>query len=155
MARPKSITIQWSRPVAWEEMWKSPMIESGPGVYAISRIFGEHETLLYIGETKRKNFQTRMDEHEKDHEKGKEVFLYCRGKKIVRFGAIEGLSCYDDLTLKRVLRNTETHLIWTLEPRCNRKQLETSTIWKQLYISNRGWSWAYNRTPQLNTDYTE
>ena len=154
MARPKSITIQWSRPVLWEEMTRSPRIESGPGVYPITRTFSGNITLLYIGETKRQNFQIRMDEHIRDHKNGYEDFLFrYRGKKYIRFGAIEGLDCYDELTKKRILRNVETHLIWTLNPIANIKQRNTSTIWKQLYISHRGWAWAYSRTPQLNTDY--
>lgn len=152
MSRPKKITINWSRPIPWDERDLYEAIETGPGVYAISRIFGNKETLLYIGETKRESFKKRMDEHVTDHNKGKEEFLNLRGRKYVRFGHIDGFQGYDEITMKRILRNTETHLIWNYNPQENRKQLATATIWKQLDITNRGSSWIFSRKTIRNTD---
>ena len=155
MGRPKSITIYWSKPVLWEERNDSSGIDNGPGVYAISRVFGGKETPLYIGETKRTTFSKRMDEHVIAHEVGKEDFLFKRGTKYVRFGHIDNIDKYEDLEMKRILRNTETHLIWKYGPICNRKQKKTSTIWKQLDISNRGSVWIFKRTVCRNTDDCE
>lgn len=155
MARPKSINICWQKPILWDDHWReSPYVQYGPGVYAFTRVFGEKETLLYIGETKR-SFRERMEEHIEDHKKGKEEFLFCRGRIYLRCGIIENLNGYTDLELKRILRNVETHLIWEYNPKYNRKQLQTSQIWKRLRIWSTGSSWKFKRYPILNTDRME
>ncbi|MCG1013216.1 GIY-YIG nuclease family protein [Tepidanaerobacter sp. GT38] len=51
------------------------------GIYAIYRVFGNNETLLYIGKTER-SFLNRINEHTKEW-----LHLY-RGQLYVRFGVL-------------------------------------------------------------------
>lgn len=76
----QTITIKWNGAFNLERFHLCALA-SGKGIYAISRIWGENETLIYIGRTKRE-FQKRLREHDTW------LKLY-RGQIKVRLGHIE------------------------------------------------------------------
>jgi len=58
----QTITIEWSGAFNLERL-NLCGLASDKGIYAISRFWGNRETLLYIGRTKRE-FQKRLREHD-------------------------------------------------------------------------------------------
>ena len=58
-----NITIKWTYPRVIENI-DTCRESTQNGLYYVSRIFGNRETTIYIGETKR-DFMTRIDEHDK------------------------------------------------------------------------------------------
>lgn len=86
----KEITIKWSYPKEFDSVLGSQAVE-GVGIYYISRIFGDKETLLYIGKSTA-SFRSRLKNH-------KEEWLDSyKGTKYVRLGTIvepKNLSAYD------------------------------------------------------------
>lgn len=75
----QTITIKWSGAFSLER-FNLCVLASDNGIYAISRLWGNTKTLLYIGRTKRE-FQKRLREHDYW------LKLY-RGQIIVRLGRI-------------------------------------------------------------------
>ncbi|NMC32397.1 MAG: GIY-YIG nuclease family protein [Veillonellaceae bacterium] len=57
------ITINWTGPYKMDNICYYERTYQG-GIYAISRIWGSNESLLYLGRTER-NFATRINEHQK------------------------------------------------------------------------------------------
>lgn len=58
----QQITMKWSGPYNLERIYVHDLAFDR-GIYAISRVWGDTETLLYIGRTKRQ-FQKRLSEHD-------------------------------------------------------------------------------------------
>ncbi|MDE6418022.1 MAG: hypothetical protein K2K49_02300 [Duncaniella sp.] len=135
------IIIEWSRPSRLDNIdanWKCVK----NGLYYISRKFGNVESPIYIGETKR-DFITRINEHYRDVSE----FLNKRGEKYIRLGTIikpKSLSSYNDLEFKHLLQTIESELVKDLYLRgkanalCNIRQVLSYTQWFQLYIENEG-----------------
>lgn len=78
--RKKKIRIHWSAPILLEEAMHSPLVLQS-GLYYITRIFGSHETSLYLGKATR-TIKERLAAHNRDW-----LPLY-RGKIYVRIGQI-------------------------------------------------------------------
>ena len=82
---PRVVHIEWTYPKSWESALSS-LEASGQGIYQIYRVFGSSDTLLYVGLVKsdRRDFYTRMNEHQKDwlHER--------RGALYLTFGRVRG-----------------------------------------------------------------
>ena len=76
----KIIRILWSEPAPLD-LTMSMIGSQQPGLYYISRLWGSHETSLYIGKAFR-TIRERLDEHKKHW-----LHLY-RGQILVRFGHI-------------------------------------------------------------------
>ena len=86
----KEITIKWSYPKEFDIALASERMND-IGIYYISRVFGDKETLLYIGKTTA-SFGSRLKDH-----KAKWLDDY-RGTKYVRLGEIvepKDMSVYD------------------------------------------------------------
>ena len=57
----KEITIKWSYPKEIDKVLESEAAD-GIGIYYISRMFGDKETLLYIGKSTA-SFRSRLENH--------------------------------------------------------------------------------------------
>ncbi len=130
--RIKIIQIKWSYPVDYDKALEHKL-SSEIGLYQISRVFGENETLLYIGIVKSKNrsFKKRLLEHKRDWLKE------YRGKIRVRFGIIErkrGLSITPEL-----IENAESLLIYEVEPLENGRKINSYSLNQELEIKNIGY----------------
>lgn len=135
------IIIDWSYPTKLESIdthWRC----NENGLYYISRKFGDKESPIYIGETKRE-FITRINEHYK----GVSDFFSKRGEKYVRLGAIvkpKTLSNYDDIEYKHLRQTIESMIVEDLYVRglasalCNIRQVASYTPWFKLHIENIG-----------------
>jgi len=95
----QTITIEWHGSYNIERI-NLCALASDKGIYAISRIWGDTETLLYIGRTKRE-FQSRLREH--DHW----LKLY-RGQIKVRLGQMVS---HNGVFSERLLADAESLLI--------------------------------------------
>lgn len=74
------ITITWHGPYKLQNIDKHDIVNKA-GIYAIYRVFGNNETLQYIGKTERPFFN-RINEHAK-------AWLHAyRGQLYVRFGVL-------------------------------------------------------------------
>lgn len=76
----EEITITWHGPYKLQNIERYDIVNE-IGIYAIYRVFGNNETLLYIGKTER-SFLNRINEHTKEW-----LHLY-RGQLYVRFGVL-------------------------------------------------------------------
>ena len=76
----EEITITWHGPYKLQNIDKYG-IANKTGIYAIYRVFGNNETLQYIGKTERP-FVYRINEHAKDW-----LHVY-RGQLFIRFGVL-------------------------------------------------------------------
>lgn len=77
----ENIIINWHGPYNIETMLMHN-VTSNAGIYSISRVWGNNETLLYLGQTVR-NFATRLNEHQRNW------LNDVRGQIKVRFGMLE------------------------------------------------------------------
>lgn len=76
-----TVHIRWYGAYSLENFYNKD-IALNSGIYAIYKVYGEKETLLYIGKTSR-TFWQRINEHQKD-------WLWnVRGKIIIRLGLLE------------------------------------------------------------------
>lgn len=142
------IVVEWSYPTKLDNIdthWKC----NDNGLYYISRKFGEKESPIYIGETKR-DFITRINEHYKSVSK----FFDKRGEKYIRLGTIvkpQSLKSYDEIEIKHLLQTIESVLVEDLYQRdlanalCNKRQVLSYTEWFKLYIENIGFRGSLSR----------
>lgn len=140
--RVQHITIDWSYPIKLESIdtnWKC----NENGIYYISRKFGDKESPVYIGETKRE-FITRVNEHYRSVSD----FFSKRGDKYIRLGTIvkpKSLLNYDEIEYKHLLQTIESILVEDLYLKgkagalCNIRQVASYTQWFKLYIENFGY----------------
>lgn len=105
--RKKSVTIEWSYPIVCSRAYEKDKYTEN-GIYYISRVFGGHETLIYIGKTV-DCFMNRIKSHE-------EVWLNTvRGKKYIRFGCILAPKTYDN----DLIEDIESAIIYEMKPQNN------------------------------------
>ena len=83
----KIIRILWSEPAPLD-LAMSMIGSQQPGLYYISRLWGSHETSLYIGKASR-TIRERLDQHKKHW-----LHLY-RGQILVRLGHIISPTSFD------------------------------------------------------------
>ncbi|GAB6152579.1 GIY-YIG nuclease family protein [Desulfosporosinus burensis] len=121
----QTITIQWSGAFSLER-FDLCVLASDKGIYAISRIWGNWETLLYIGRTKRE-FQKRLREHDAW------LKLY-RGQIKVRIGRIKSPSMTFS---EKLLADAECLLIISNETVENTSNVSTYSG-RALTINNTG-----------------
>jgi hypothetical protein len=76
-----TVIVRWYGPYSLDSLFQKE-IALELGVYAIYRVFGENETLLYIGKTSR-SFWQRINEHNNDWLWG------VRGQIRIRIGLLE------------------------------------------------------------------
>lgn len=77
----EKITINWSGPYRFGNIGEYG-VEYSNGIYAITRVWGDSEKLLYLGETVR-GFTARLNKHQKEWLDG------VRRQIKVRFGVLE------------------------------------------------------------------
>lgn len=105
------VTIHWHGPYRVDNLALHD-ITLETGIYAISRIFGGRESLLYIGQTLR-DFEKRIGEHRRDW------LNFERGQILIRCGTLEFES--GRRYSKRKLNDVESLLIqWHKPPRNTR-----------------------------------
>ncbi|MED2737701.1 GIY-YIG nuclease family protein [Bacillus toyonensis] len=76
-----TVNIRWSKPSSLEDLHTNPLALQ-KGIYAIYRLYGGKETLIYIGKTTR-SFNERLNEHYND-------WLHTvRGQVFIRMGILE------------------------------------------------------------------
>lgn len=126
--RNHDIKISWSAHYTFEEVLKCPDVD-GKGLYCISRIFREKESIIYIGKATN-TFKARLKRHGKNW-----IDLY-RGDKLVRLGTI-----VERPYSERVVTHAENALIFELKPQQNTMS-STGYTYKQEYVvhslGNRG-----------------
>lgn len=126
--RNHDIKINWSKPYTFEEVLKC-LEGDGRGLYCISRIFGENESIIYIGKATN-TFKSRLKRHGKNW-----IDLY-KGDKLVRLGTI-----IERPYSERVVTHAENALIYELKPQQNTMSSKGYT-YRQEYIvhsfGNRG-----------------
>ncbi|MCJ8326247.1 MAG: hypothetical protein MJK08_04010 [Campylobacterales bacterium] len=127
----KNIKIEWTYPVNYHNAL-AHRLSSEIGLYQISRLFGENETLLYIGIVKSFNrtFKKRLIEHQ--------YWLNeYRGTIKVRFGTIQGKQ---GLTITpQLIEDAESVLIYELNPLENTQKTSGYFINKDLEVENIGY----------------
>lgn len=105
--RKKSVTIEWSFPIVYSHAYEKEKC-SEHGIYYISRVFGGHETLIYIGKTV-DCFFNRLKSHD-------DTWLKTvRGQKYIRFGSILTPKTYDN----NLLEDIESAIIYEMQPHNN------------------------------------
>jgi hypothetical protein len=122
------VNVKWSYPRDFENAKETIMSYEGFGLYCISRIFGENETIIYIGKTKSR-FRDRLKEHQK------KWILNYRGKIIVRFGTIT----IPETVTEDLLIDVESAIIYEIQPIQNtdkKNQYHFNKIYK---IINEGY----------------
>lgn len=77
----KTVNVRWYGPYSFDSLIHRD-ISINRGIYAIYRIYGENETLLYIGKTSR-SFLTRISEH------NKHWLWNVKGRIQIRLGLLE------------------------------------------------------------------
>jgi hypothetical protein len=127
----KNIKIEWSYPVSYAKSLEHDL-SSENGLYQISRLFGENETLLYIGIVKSPNrtFKERLIEHEY-------WIKECRGAIKIRFGIIQGKQGLQ--INSQLIEDAESVLIYELKPVKNTQKISSYSINKDLKIENIGY----------------
>lgn len=106
MAKYRRITIEWSYPIEFQSILSKDSMND-IGIYYISRKFGSHESILYIGKTTY-NFFSRLDSHNTY-----KVNNY-RGTKYVRLGRIVSPKNVSDEELKELINDAEKTIIYYL-----------------------------------------
>lgn len=117
------ITVKWYGPYNFERLHLHDVAVEN-GIYAISRVWGDTETLLYIGKTER-DFKRRIKEHErwlKDY----------RGQVKLRLGKL-----LDTKNSAELLADVEALLIILNESVVNTRNTD-SYSGRPLIIHNRG-----------------
>lgn len=122
------VTIRWEGPFALETIHNHEVREK-KGLYTISRVWADRETILYIGQTKR-TFEQRMQEH------NKAWLVDLRGQIKLRFGLIE-LDQFQKWSDKR-LDAVEALLITTHLPQYNAQYTRYYTKRDRLDVRNIG-----------------
>lgn len=106
MAKYRNITIEWSYPIEFQSILNKESMND-IGIYYISRKFGSHESILYIGKTTY-SFFSRLDSHNTY-----KINNY-RGKKFVRLGRIVSPKNVSDEELKELINDAEKTIIYYL-----------------------------------------
>ena len=133
----KEITIKWSYPKEIDNVIVSDEA-NGIGIYYISRMFGDKETLLYIGKSTA-SFRSRLENHKT------EWLDSYRGAKYVRLGTIvepKNLSAYDmagyindaEKTIIFYMKEIEKH-----ELKANVTSTRSTYVIEDLIINNIGY----------------
>jgi hypothetical protein len=124
----ETITINWHGPFNLEYLDRHEKC-CNKGLYAISRVWGSNETLMYIGKTKR-DFITRMNEHSK-------TWLGdVRGKIKIRVG-IMSFEDNKKFSLEK-LSDAEALLILTHIPKNNYSNTASYNGRRNLAVVNKG-----------------
>lgn len=101
-----NVTIEWSYPIEFQSILSKDSM-SDVGIYYISRKFGNHESILYIGKTTY-SFFSRLDAHN-----AYKIDKY-RGKKFVRLGRIVSPKNISDEELNELINDAEKTIIYYL-----------------------------------------
>jgi hypothetical protein len=117
--RQKNVTIEWTKPrvldkkVTIDKNWYDGQLYN-TGLYYISRTHGKNRTLLYIGKTS-ETFYRRILAHQ-------ENWLYqVYGKIYIRLGYIVKPVYRESLDITQIIKDTESALIYEMQPPYNEK----------------------------------
>lgn len=139
----EEITITWYRLYKIQNIDKYD-IAYKTGIYAIYRVFGNNETLRYIGQTER-SFVNRINEHAKEW-----LYRY-RGRLYVRFGVLS-FEPGKKFSSKK-LDDVESLLIKCCRPRENTSNYKNYCGRENIKIVNNG---RYGLIPKIiSTDMLE
>jgi hypothetical protein len=123
--RNHDIKIKWSKPYSFEEVFECEDIDDR-GLYCISHVFEENESIIYIGKTM-SSFRSRLKRHGEDW-----VDSY-EGDKLVRLGRIIGRRF-----TSRIVSHAENALIFELAPQQNTMSIKSYTYKQEYIIHNVG-----------------
>lgn len=124
----EEVIINWNGPYKFERMSQYEVSYSN-GIYAISRVWGNNETLIYLGQTIR-SFATRLNEHQEEWLSG------VRGQVKVRLGIVEFGQGRKFSQIK--LNDIEALLINWHQPPYNAKSMNYYHGRDELTIINKG-----------------
>lgn len=145
--RVKKVTVEWSFPRQLDKNWYSEKLQ-GKGLYYISRIFGNKETLLYIGQTS-ETFYSRLLDHD-----WKWMNRY-RGVKYFRLGTITYPTNKTDEEMTQLVKDVESTLIYHMKPIENVK-CTISYAPKHLYtVKNVGYRGELPAEPISMREHTD
>lgn len=139
----ENIIINWSGPYGIENLNKYD-IAYNSGIYAISRVWGNNETLLYLGKTVR-DFATRLDEHQVAWVNA------IQGQIKVRVGVLEFEQ--GRIYSKKKLGDVEALLINWHKPQYNTMSKNYYYGRRKLTVINRGRKGALST--KVSTEYFE
>ena len=103
----KKVVIDWSYPICYGHAYEKEVMLN-KGLYYISRLFGDKETLIYIGKTM-DCYWNRLKSHEENW------LNDVKGQKYVRFGIIKTPEDYDN----DFLEDVESAIIYEMQPKYN------------------------------------
>ena len=124
----ENVIINWNGPYKFENIGQYE-IANNNGIYSISRVWGNNETLIYLGKTVR-NFETRLNEHQINWLNG------VRGQIKVRFGVLEFEQGRHFSSSK--LSDVEALLINCHRPLFNSKSMNYYYGRGELVVNNKG-----------------
>ena len=124
----EEVVINWNGPYKFENMSQYE-VAYGNGIYAISRVWGNNETLVYLGQTVR-DFTTRLNEHQEEWLSG------VRGQVKVRLGVLEFEQGRNFSKFK--LNDIEALLINWHQPPYNTKSMKYYHGRDELAVINKG-----------------
>lgn len=139
----EKITITWHGPYKLQNIAKHEIVKEA-GIYAIYRVFGNNETLQYIGKTERP-FANRINEH------AKEWLHAYRGQLYVRFGVLS-FEPGKKFSSKK-LNDVESLLITYCKPPENTSNYKYYTGQDDIEIKNIGRAGLIPKT--ISTDMLE
>ncbi len=133
----KEIEIRWTYPKEMNAAWDSDE-SMGRGIYQITRVFGQSETLIYVGLVKKRgrHFYLRLNEHWSWMEK-------MRGTVNIRFGRI--VNDGDMRITEKLIETIEGALICEHEPRRNICKINSYFAHRELIIWNTGYRGFMNQ----------
>lgn len=136
------VTINWNGPYLLHDL-ETYETSTSSGIYAISRVWGGNETLLYIGKTTRTFFQ-RMNEHNRDW------FMNVRGEIRFRFGVTQ----FEDgkKYSKKKLGDIEALLICYHKPQENTMSMNYYWGREELVVLNKGQKGSFMRAKVSSID---
>lgn len=129
------VTVQWDKPKTIEESIDD-CLSIKSGVYCISRVFGNNETLLYIGKSSGgSGCRGRLKRHYEEW-----TGLY-RGNILVRLGTITKETLHN-IPPDEIIEDVESALIFETSPPENKSKVLGYSRYNYLIIKNRG---SYNK----------
>jgi len=132
MGKQPIITLKWEKPRPIDEVIDDPEAIA-PGVYYITRQYGDKVSMYYIGKTSGSGVKARLKEH------AKTTATNCKGKKMVSFARISrdaALMVGNDH--KTVIDDVESVLIYSSQAEYNIQKKSSFKTKYQFILKNTG-----------------
>jgi len=148
ISRKQTVALDWSYPQEIEN-FKFSHYEDMMGIYMITRKFGNNESIIYVGKTKRPVVR-RLYEHE---HKDLSCWTKKRGTKHVRFAKVHKEGLDNELLLdcveSAIIQSLVEDEVYTLT---NKDKLKTCTAYYKLRIKNTGYPFILDREIEFLPD---